>query len=78
MKPVWKENQSMSNRTTRAIALCNEAIPAEDIQSEAKAKGISTATLNRAKKEIEVVTYREGEPGRKGGGQWFWKMPKGD
>lgn len=59
-------------------ALFNGATPATEVFAEARAKGLSVATLNRAKKEVGVVTYRDGESGKKGGGQWLWKMPEGD
>jgi len=57
-------------------ALCQGAIPAAEVLSEARAKGVSGRTLNRAKKELGVSTYRDGQPGRKGGGQWLWKLPQ--
>lgn len=51
---------------------------ASDIWEEAKARLISEATLKRAKSDIGIITYREGAQGKKGGGQWVWKLPEGD
>ncbi len=47
---------------------------AKDIFSESKSLGISEVTLKRAKKELSITAYREGEKGREGGGKWYWKL----
>ena len=49
-----------------------------DITKEAKARGISEATLRRARETLKVGFSRQGEPGKKGGGKWYWKLPEGD
>ena len=56
--------------------LAEEAVAAKEGFRGATARGISTATLNRAKSELHIVTYRAGELGKKGGGAWFWKLPE--
>jgi hypothetical protein len=48
---------------------------AEDVQREARAMGISERTLKRGREALAVVAYRVGEPGRRGGGAWWLKLP---
>ena len=33
-------------------------------------------TLKTAKRELGIVTSREGEAGKRGGGRWIWALPK--
>jgi len=51
-------------------------VPAAEVQAEAKDAGISTRTLDRARREIGVESKREGEPGKRGGGTWRWSLPE--
>lgn len=53
----------------------SEAQPVEKLVEEAKKIGISERTLRRAKDQLRVKAFRNGEPGRRGGGNWFWKLP---
>ncbi len=46
-----------------------------EIKSEAQAEGISWRTVERAKDDLSVAAFRKGEPGRRGGGSWWWKLP---
>ena len=48
---------------------------ATKVMSEADARGISKATLRRAKKILKIKDIRVGEDGKKGGGSWLWKLP---
>ena len=41
---------------------------------EAKEAGIGWRTVERAKAKLGVISYREGQEGRRGGGQSFWKL----
>jgi hypothetical protein len=50
-------------------------VPAAEVQAEAKDAGISTRTLDRARRAIGVESKREGEPGKRGGGTWRWSLP---
>lgn len=45
---------------------------AKEIQNEARAAGISIATLRRAKVELPIDTYREG--GIASAGSWVWRL----
>jgi hypothetical protein len=55
--------------------LANGPVPASQVKEEAEDVGISERTLARGKKVVGVITYREGESGGRGKGQWFWKLP---
>lgn len=56
-------------------ALSQGERPQSEIDEEAEAEGISRITLNRAKKTLGVLARRQGVPGERGKGQWFWRMP---
>lgn len=58
--------------------LADGEVSANEGLDEAKAKGVTEATLKRAKGELHIVTCRAGEKGKKGGGTWYWKLPEGD
>jgi len=47
--------------------------PVTDIKEEAKAAGLSWATVRRAKDELGIRSERESE-GRDGVGQWLWRL----
>jgi hypothetical protein len=49
--------------------------PAADVRDEAESAGISKRTLDRARQSLGVSAEREGEPGKRGGGKWFWRLP---
>jgi hypothetical protein len=55
--------------------LCEGPVAASQIKEEAEDAGISERTLARAKKTLQVMSYREGESGGRGRGQWLWKLP---
>lgn len=78
-KILGTSNEDESHPLNEAKELIQNAllpgpVTAKDIFSEAKAKCISERTLNRAKKELGVEAYRDGQTGKQGGGQWFWKL----
>ena len=50
-------------------------VPAAQVKEEAEDAAISERTLARAKKTLRVMSYREGETGSRGRGQWLWKLP---
>lgn len=62
---------------SEAISFLKESLKdgkklAEVIQSEAKIFGISKSTLNRAKDELNIKSFKEGfKPS-----QWYWELPK--
>ena len=52
--------------------LAGGPVEADTIQQEAEAKGISIRTLNRAKAQLAVGSFKEGF-----GGKWCWQLPSG-
>jgi len=54
--------------------LFSGAKEADFVYAEADKRGISRATLRRAKKALNVVTSNRGEPGKKGAGKWYWSL----
>ena len=48
---------------------------AREIFEEAQAAGFSEITIRRARKRLGVIAERQGEPGRRGGGVWWWRLP---
>src|SRR5829696_8187606 len=55
--------------------LVDGPVAASQVKEEAEDAGISERTLARAKKVVGVMSYREGETGERGKGQWLWKLP---
>jgi hypothetical protein len=60
-------------RTFLMNVLANGPVPAKAIEARATVCGLSKDQLNRAKRKMGVVTYKE----KIKGGSWFWKLPKG-
>jgi putative DNA primase/helicase len=54
--------------------LASGPVPVRDLQAEAKAAGLSWATIRRAKDSIGVAAERKSE-GREGKGEWQWVAP---
>jgi putative DNA primase/helicase len=57
--------------------LAKQARPVTWLQTAAKQKGISWRTVERAKAALEVIVERRGEPGKRGGGSYWWRLPGG-
>ncbi len=55
--------------------LADGPVEGKQVYSDARDMGISERTLNRAKSELEIVTKRQGEIGKRGGGKWTWELP---
>jgi hypothetical protein len=56
--------------------LANGPVPASQMKAEAEDADISEKTLKRAKKALNVETYRESESGEsRGAGHWLWELP---
>jgi putative DNA primase/helicase len=47
------------------------------LEQLAKRKGVSWRTVERAKAALEVIVERRGEPGKRGGGSYWWRLPDG-
>jgi hypothetical protein len=46
-----------------------------EIKKQANAAGMSWRTVERAKAALKVKRERIGEPGKRGGGAWYWTLP---
>ncbi len=74
------QDQEHADARSEAVEFLNEVLAngplaASQIKEEAEDTGISERTLARAKKVLGVMSYREGEIGERGKGQWLWKLP---
>ena len=61
--------------TTNGTNRLNGPVEAAQILRDAKDAGLSDITLRRAKTALKIVTKRQGEPGRRGGGKYLWELP---
>src|SRR5215217_7378050 len=71
--------EEQSDARSEAVEFLNDIlasgpVPARLVEEEAEEAGISERTLARGKKVVGVITYREGETGGRGKGQWLWKL----
>jgi RecA-family ATPase len=74
------QDQEHADARSEAVEFLNEVlvdgpVAASQVKEEAEDAGISERTLARAKKVVGVISYREGETGERGKGQWLWKLP---
>jgi hypothetical protein len=74
------QDQEHADARGEAIEFLNEVladgpVAASQVKEEAEDAGIKERTLARAKRRLRVISYREGETGERGKGQWFWKLP---
>ncbi|MBA2715246.1 MAG: AAA family ATPase, partial [Rubrobacteraceae bacterium] len=74
------QDQEHADARSEAVEFLNEVlvdgpVAASQVKEEAEDAGISERTLARAKKAVGVISYREGEAGKRGKGQWLWKLP---
>ncbi|MFC1942526.1 AAA family ATPase, partial [Chloroflexota bacterium] len=51
-------------------------IEAVQVFSDAKNLQIAEKTVKRAKGKLGIISRREGEPGKKGGGKFLWELPE--
>jgi hypothetical protein len=49
--------------------------PTKDVEQEATSAGIKKATLQRAKQELGIESFRRGTEGGRGSGAWLWALP---
>lgn len=54
--------------------LADGAVPTKLVKAEASDAGHSWMTVRRAQKVVDAEVFRKGEEGRKGGGNWYWKL----
>ena len=47
-----------------------------DIKADGEAFGLSEATLRRSRETLKLECNHQGERGKRGGGQWLWKLPE--
>jgi hypothetical protein len=74
------QDQEHADARGEAVEFLNEVladgpVAASKVKEEAEDAGIKERTLARAKKALGVISYREGEAGERGKGQWLWKLP---
>jgi hypothetical protein len=70
-KPPKKETQADKAADLLRVLLANEPKPQEFIKSEAAGVGISMATINRVKANLNIVS-------KKVGTVWYWSLPAKD
>jgi len=58
--------------------LANGPVEAAQVWRDAKEAGLSDITVKRAKAILGVITRRQGETGKRGGGKFTWELPDGD
>jgi hypothetical protein len=56
--------------------LADGEVLADEIFKQAKQEGIAVGTLKSVKKQLGVTSRREGIPGERGKGQWYWALPE--
>ena len=56
--------------------LASGPLEEKTVRKEANEKEISKRTLDRAKAELEVKSYRLSESGKRGAGRWYWQLPE--
>jgi hypothetical protein len=74
------QDQEHADARGEAVEFLNDVladgpVAASQVKDEAEDAGIKERTLARAKKALGVISYREGETGERGKGQWLWKLP---
>jgi len=55
--------------------LASGPISASQVFSDGKGAGLSEITIKRAKAKLGIVTRRQGETGKRGGGRFTWELP---
>jgi len=55
--------------------LADGPVPGKEVYRAAESIGISKRTLERAKSQVSIITWRMGEKGKRGGGVWTWGLP---
>jgi len=53
-------------------------VDASQVWREARDTGLSEKTIKRAKARLRVITRRQGETGKRGGGKFTWELPEGN
>jgi hypothetical protein len=56
--------------------LVDGPVPASQVFNDARDAGLSIITIKRAKAKLGIITRRQGETGKRGGGQFTWKLPE--
>ena len=56
--------------------LADGQVEAAQVWRHAREAGLAEATLKRAKAMLGIITKRQGETGKKGGGKFTWELPE--
>jgi putative DNA primase/helicase len=77
MTPIDREESSAKDDAKKFLqeVLADGEMPARDVLAEAKECGINEKTLRRAAEALGIDVARIGEPGKRGGGKWVWRLP---
>ncbi|SPZ15805.1 Uncharacterised protein [Pseudomonas aeruginosa] len=54
--------------------LADDPIPTKQVKAEASDAGYAWKTIRNARDAIGAKSFRKGEKGRKGGGNWYWSL----
>ena len=75
--PQYQEHADARSEAVEFLSeiLADGPVAASQVKEEAEDAGIKERTLARAKKDLRVISYREGESGERGKGRWLWKLP---
>ena len=77
LSPAYEDDISAIDEATGFLLdeLKEGPVDAAQVFSDAKKLQISEKTLKRAKGKLGIITRREGELGKRGGGRFVWEMP---
>jgi putative DNA primase/helicase len=80
MAPPDREDSSAIDDAKKFLqeVLADGEMPPKDVLAEARECGVAERTLRRAVKDLNIDVGRVGEPGKKGGGKWVWRLPPDD
>ena len=57
------------------VALADGPVPAAQVWRDARDAGLADRTVNRAKVKLGIITQRQGEADKRGGGRFTWRLP---
>jgi len=75
-QPSTADTQLEDAKLFLADLLADGPLTAKQIKADVGGAGHSWATIRRAQKALGVISNRQSEPGRRGGGEWVWALPK--
>lgn len=73
--PEQRAERQDAEAWLRDLLADHREVLAKDGEAEARARGISDRTLDRARRRVGVEAYRERVPGKGSLGPWRWRLP---